>query len=129
MHDKKFGTFQDLLKITENELCPIAIQLRAIILELDPNACEVVRLGDKAATYGIGPKKMSEGYVYILPYKKWVNLGFYKGAILTDKNGLLEGTGKSMRHIKMYSIEDTNRPAIKELLKLALAERKNALKK
>lgn len=77
MADNKFGTFEDLLEITEKELQPIAIRLREIILELDPDACEVVRLGDKAATYGIGPKKMSEGYAYILPNKNWVNLGFY----------------------------------------------------
>jgi len=35
---------------------------------------------------------MREGYAYILPYKKWVNLGFYKGALLIDKNRLLEET-------------------------------------
>ena len=129
MDNKKFGTFEDLLEITEMELRPIAIRLREIILECDPNACEVVRLGDKAATFGVGPKKMSEGYAYILPYKSWVNLGFYKGALLTDTNGLLEGTGKNMRHIKTHSIEDANRPEVKELLKLACAERKNALNK
>ena len=69
MSDKKFGTFEDLLEITEKELRPISIRLREIILQLDANACELVRLGDKAATYGVGPKKMSEGYAYILPYK------------------------------------------------------------
>ena len=109
------------------ELQPIAIRLREIILELDPDACEVVRLGDRAATFGVGPKKMSEGYAYIMPNKNWVNLGFYKGAILPDPGGLLEGTGKSLRHIKTHSLDDANRPEVKELLKLALAERKEAL--
>ena len=127
MDKTKFGTFKDLLEITGEELRPIAIRLREIILELDSDACEVVRLGDKAATFGVGPKKMSEGYAYIMPHKKWINLGFYKGAILTDENGLLEGTGKKMRHIKIHSMEDAERPALKTLLKLALAERKSAL--
>ena len=58
-----------------------------------------------------------------------MNLGFYKGAVLTDKHGLLEGTGKNMRHIKTYSIEDANRPEVEELLMFALEERKNALSK
>ena len=129
MDERTFETFEDLLEITGEELRPVAIRLREIILELDPDACEVVRLGDKAATFGVGPKKMSEGYAYILPYKNWVNLGFYKGALLTDKSGLLEGTGKAMRHIKTHSIEDANRPEVKELLKLALEERKTALNK
>lgn len=127
MPENKFGNFENLLELTEKELHPIAIRLREIILELDPNACEVVRLGDRAATFGIGPKKMSEGYAYILPYRNYVNLGFYKGALLTDKSKLLDGTGKNMRHVKNYSIDDANRPEIKVLLKLALEERKNAL--
>ncbi len=127
MSDKKFGTFEDLLAMATEELQPIAIRLREIILELDPDACEVVRLGDRAATFGVGPKKMSEGYAYIMPNKNWVNLGFYKGAILPDPGGLLEGTGKSLRHIKTHSLDDANRPEVKELLKLALAERKEAL--
>ncbi len=127
MSDTKFGSFEDLLEITEKELQPIAIRLREIILELDPKACEVVRLGDRASTFGVGPKKMSEGYTYILPHKKWVNLGFYKGASILDEDGLLEGTGKSLRHIKIHSIEDANRTEIKELLKQAMEERKSAL--
>ena len=123
------ATFNDLLEITEIELRPIAIRLREVILELDPDATEVVRLGDRASTFGVGPKKMSEGYAYILPYTNWVNLGFYKGAELIDKSGLLEGSGKMLRHIKMHSIEDANRSEVKELLRLALAERKSALNK
>ena len=129
MADTKFGTFEDLLAITETALQPIAMRLRESIIELDPNAVEVVRLGDRAATYGVGPKKMSEGYAYVLPHKKWVNLGFYKGALLSDESGLMEGTGKKLRHIKIHSIEDANRPEIKRLLISALEERKTALKK
>lgn len=127
MATTKFGSFEDLLEMTAEELCPIVIQLKKIILEIDANACEVVRLGDRAATYGVGPKKMKEGYVYILPYKSWVNLGFYKGAMLDDPHGLLEGTGKSLRHIKIRSIEDVDREGIRELIQLAYKERKKAI--
>ena len=69
MDETKFGTFDGLLEITEERLRPIASALKKMILEIDPGACEVVRLGDRAATYGVGPKKMSEGYAYILPYQ------------------------------------------------------------
>jgi len=66
MSEKKFGTFENLLEITEKELHPIAIRLREIILELDLKACELVRLGDKSATFGIGPKK-NEGRICLYP--------------------------------------------------------------
>ncbi|MCO6475111.1 MAG: DUF1801 domain-containing protein [Phaeodactylibacter sp.] len=128
MAETQFGSFDDLLEITAEELRPIASELKTIIQGIDPDACEVVRLGDRAATYGVGPKKMSEGYVYILPYKSWVNLGFYRGAILDDPHGLLEGAGKNLRHIKMRSVEDTGRPGVAALIRQALEERRQALK-
>jgi hypothetical protein len=128
MAKTKFGSFDDLLDITEEPLQPIMLALREMILAIDPDACEVVRLGDRAATYGVGPKKMIEGYTYILPYKSWVNLGFYRGAILEDPNNLLEGTGKNMRHIKIRSLEEVEQEEIRQLIQASLAERREALK-
>jgi hypothetical protein len=123
MAETKFGTFEDLLGITPEGLETIVIALQQLILEVDPDTCEVVRLGDRAATYGVGPKKMKEGYAYVQPHKSWVNLGFYKGANLDDPNGLLEGAGKLLRHIKIRSLEDINQPGIRALIKQALEER------
>jgi len=125
----ELGTFDELLDAAMESLHPIMRKLREAILDVDPDAVEVVRLGDRAATYGVGPKKMTEGFAYILPYKKWVNLGFYKGVDLPDRNRLLEGTGAKMRHYKVRTLEDAARPEVKALLKAAVAERKNALKK
>ena len=127
MSDTKFGTFVELMELTEAEIRPLARRLREIILDVDPESVEVVRLGERAATYGVGPKKMSEGYVYILPYKNWVNLGFYKGADLPDPAGLLEGSGKILRHIKVRSVEDAERPGVCVLIENALTERRQAL--
>lgn len=127
MADTKFGTFAELLQITEDSQKETAVRLREIILSIHPEAVEVVRLGDRAATYGLGPKKMSEGYVYILPYANWVNLGFYKGADLPDPARLLEGTGKKLRHLKIRAVADAEDPKIHTLIKAALAERQQAL--
>lgn len=127
MVETRYGTFDELLEIAAPQIRPIAVRLREIVLEVDPDAVEVVRLGDRAATYGVGPKKMSEGYAYILPHENWVNLGFYKGADLPDPAGLMEGTGKKLRHVKVRAVEDAERPEIRALLKEALAERTAAL--
>ena len=129
MSQAKFGSFEDLLAITDDTQKATAKRLREIILTIHSEAVEVVRLGDRAATYGLGPKKMSEGYVYILPYSAWVNLGFYKGADLPDPEGLLEGTGKKLRHVKIRSVEDAENPQLIPLIKSALKERKEALGK
>ncbi len=115
------------MTITVPEMRPIAERLRETVRQVDPDTVEVVRLGDRAATYGVGPKKMSEGYAYILPHKKWVNLGFYKGVDLPDPAGLMEGTGKKLRHVKVRSLEDAERPEVRKLIEEALAERNAAL--
>lgn len=127
MSKAKLGTFDDLVKIAHPSQQPAIKRLREIILAIHPDACEVVRLGDRAATYGLGPKKMSEGYVYILPNDSWVNLGFYKGTDLPDPRGLLEGTGARMRHVKIHSLADAERPDIQALIRAAIEERKKAL--
>jgi hypothetical protein len=73
------GTFDELLAGVEPNLAAIARRLRAIIRAVDVSTVETVRLGDNAATYGIGPKKMTDGYAYIMPMRGYINLGFYQG--------------------------------------------------
>jgi hypothetical protein len=123
----RFGTFDELMADTEDAMRPIARRLRQAVLEIHPDAVEVVRLGDRAATYGLGPRKMSEGYCYVLPYRDWVNLGFFRGAELPDPAGRLEGTGAELRHVKVRSIEATEADEMRALIKAALEERRLAL--
>ena len=127
MSDQKFGEFDDIVEMTPEPLRPVTIRLKELLLSADPDACIVVRLGDRAATFGIGPKKMSEGYCYILPYAGWVNLGFYRGVDISDPDKLLEGTGAKMRHIKVRSIEECNNPSLVSMIRKAIEERKAAL--
>jgi hypothetical protein len=127
MVETRFGTFDELLAESGPNVAPIVARLRAIVLATHPQAVEVVRLGDRAVTFGLGPKKMSEGYCYVMPQRQWVNLGFYEGARLPDPEGLLEGTGARLRHVKVRSLEATERPALAALIEAALAERRSAL--
>ena len=124
MSKTQIGTFKDLLEMTEVILRPVATALREVVHEVDPDTCEVVRLGDRAATYGVGPRKMLDGYAYILPHKKWVNLGFYQGAELADPERLLEGTGAKMRHVKIRSVEEARRVGVRALVEGAVERRK-----
>ena len=71
-----------------------------------------------------GPKKMTDGYAYIMPMRGYVNLGFYQGALLADPQRLLEGTGKGLRHAKIRSLAEANRPAVRALVSAALARRR-----
>jgi hypothetical protein len=48
--------------------------------------------------------------------KEHVTFIFLRGARLPDPEGLLEGTGKSVRHVKVRTAEDLKRPALKKLI-------------
>ena len=96
-----------------------------MIRAVDTGTVETVRLGDNAATYGVGPKKMTDGYAYIMPMRGYVNLGFYQGALLADPKRLLEGTGKGLRHVKIRSLAEVGRPAVRALVAAALARRRS----
>ena len=127
MTSTAFGTFEELMADTAAPMRPIAGRLRELVLSVHPESVEVVRLGDRAATFGVGPKKMSEAYAYVLPYQEWVNLGFFRGVALPDPMSLLEGTGAQMRHVKVRTVDAVEEPAIRALIEAALAERMASL--
>ena len=119
------GTFDELLAGVEPELAAIARRLRVMIRAVDASTVENVRLGDNAATDGVGPKKMTDGYAYIMPMRGYINLGFYQGAVLTDPERLLEGTGKALRHVKIRSLAEVDCPPVRALVEAALARRRS----
>jgi hypothetical protein len=63
---------------------------------------------------------MKEVFAVISPQKERVNLGLANGAELSDPEGLLEGSGKGIRHVKLTSPEAASAPAVKQLVAGAL---------
>jgi hypothetical protein len=124
--DNRLGTMDEVLRDVEEPLKAITLRLRELVIAIDPDTTEQPRPGDNALSYGVGPQKMKDGYAYIAPQRGYVNLGFYQGANLPDPAGLLEGTGKSLRHVKIRSLEDAGRPGLRQLIAAAVAERRNA---
>jgi hypothetical protein len=120
------GTFEDIVRLAQQHEAVLRA-LRRLAVSLHPELVEVARPGDRAVSWGHGPKKMSEAYAYALPYEKHVNLGFYQGATLADPAGLLKGTGKALRHHSLSSAEEVDRPEIRALMVAAREERRMAL--
>src|SRR5690349_10031838 len=69
-------------------------------------------LHDGAPTVCIG----DAGFAYVNVFRAHVNVGFFRGAALPDPAGLLEGTGRFMRHVKLRP--DSAGEAAKGLTKL-----------
>ncbi len=59
---------------------------------------------------------------YVNAFKAHVNVGFFRGAEIADPEGLLEGTGKFMRHVKLRPESDTNIAALIMLIETAYAD-------
>ena len=120
------ASFEEILKIAGPALRPICEALRRRIAALHPDFVEIVWPRLKIASYGVGPKKMSEHYAYVGVTPSHVNLGFYRGAALSNPAGLLEGAGRNLRHVKIRDVVSTERPALTALLRDAIAERKRS---
>jgi len=121
--DTKQFTFEELIEPFDGELKNIGLSVREIIKELHPDFTELIWEKQNIASYGFGPKKMSQHYVYLGFFKAHVNLGFYFGADLDDPSNLLEGAGKKLRHIKLKSVDDLDNPEVKKLIALAIENR------
>lgn len=120
------GTFDQIVALAPRHEALLRA-LRALACDLHPGLVEVARPGDRAVSWGWGPKKMREAYACALPYRDHVNLAFYRGAVLPDPGGLLRGTGKAMRHVSIVRLDQLGDPAIRALLVAAREERREAL--
>jgi len=63
-------------------------------------------------------------FAYVAAYKAHVNVGFFRGAELADPAGLLVGTGKLMRHVKLVPGRDVDAAALRKLIGAAYADMK-----
>jgi hypothetical protein len=55
-------------------------------------------------------------FTYVGAFKNHVNVGFFQGASLKDPAGLLQGSGKRMRHVKLRWGEPVNETALHALI-------------
>lgn len=97
------------------EVAELSRQLRAFVLAQAPESVEQLHVGWRVISYESGSK-----FCAIAPHANWVNLQFHQGASLGDPDGLLEGTGKSMRHVKIKTVDDLS-VSLASLIKEAAA--------
>src|SRR5436190_1651570 len=97
----------------------LAMQARTVVLSVMPDAVEAVHSGWKTISYGTAAG-MNAQVCYIAPLQASVTLGFHRGTALPDPHGLLKGTGKNMRHVKLHRPEDLGTPGLRDLLEAAV---------
>lgn len=84
--------------------------VREILHDGHPTAC----VGDAA-------------FAYVNAFRAHVNVGFFRGAELPDPVGLLEGTGKRMRHVKLRPRGEVDTATLRKLIQAAYRDMKGRL--
>lgn len=61
---------------------------------------------------------------YVNAFETHVNVGLFRGAEIADPEGLLEGAGKFMHHVKLSPGRDVDAAALTKLIETAYADMK-----
>lgn len=85
------------------------------VLELMHDGCPVVCVEDAP-------------FAYVNVFKSHTNVGFFHGAHLDDPAGLLEGSGKNMRHVKLKPGHEPDPIALGNLIHAAYLDIKLRLR-
>lgn len=107
------------MSIFSPEVRNLALGVRELVLEMEPEAIEQIDVPAHMLAYGYAKTYTHLICVCIL-YEGYVNLGFPRGIDLPDPEAMLEGTGKRARHVKIYDMDQIDRPEIAALIQASI---------
>jgi hypothetical protein len=111
------ANIESLLATAAPEMAALARRACALASSVFPDAVVTVDGGDVGFGTGTGYK----GLVFVVtPQRAHVTLGIAGGASLPDPAGLLQGTGKVHRHVKLRCDQDLDRPELRDLMEAAV---------
>jgi Domain of unknown function (DU1801) len=124
---KDDGAFGEIISGATPEVQELAQAVRRLVYDVLPQTVEVVWPKQGSVGWGTGPKKFTEQFAYLMPFKQHVTLGFYYGGELPDPAGLLPTAGGrqasgrlAMRSMKITTLEQVRQPALRALLQEAV---------
>jgi hypothetical protein len=102
MDDARVADFLSSLPEEKRKLAEI---IRRTVLQADKKVEETIKWGNLTFV------KNSKNIAFVYTYDKgpYINFGFLKATSLKDPKGLFQGTGKGMRHVKIYSEKDIDK--------------------
>ncbi len=113
---KAYPSFALYLKNQSRQNRAIIRPLRAFVKRVAPGVHETVKWGN-------GCWVTDEANIaYVYSADDHVQFGFFYGASLNDPKGLLQGSGKYVRHTKLRSPDDIDEGALTALLRQAVAK-------
>ena len=101
---EKFASWEENLASHTRAVQEAARALETIIRDEVPDAVVQYDPGNGLLAFGRSMKQRDLLFA-LIPHAGWVNLQLADGALLPNPDGLIEGTGKKIRHIKVRSAE------------------------
>jgi hypothetical protein len=94
---------------------------RAVLRSCFPRGFELVYDNYNALVFGFSPtERASESILSVAGYPRWVTLFFLRGVELEDPAGLLQGSGRQVRSIRLASARQLDEPAIAALVRQSM---------
>jgi hypothetical protein len=109
-------TWDEVLASHTPEVQASARALEALIREEAPDVVVQFDPGNGLLAFGRS-MRMRDLLFALIPHAGWVNLQLADGALLPNPDGLIEGTGKRIRHVKVRSVEFAGDGRIREILR------------
>lgn len=113
--------FEDLLEEYTPDIREISKLLRSMIQEAAPGAEEVFNPDQKHLTYTTSAASSDKNFL-LAPKKTFVFLVFNGFKELADSEGILGSAGKQVRFMTIKTVEEANRPALRQLISAAWAD-------
>lgn len=85
-----------------------------LILKHAPDAKSTIKWSQPVYENADGP------FVFMKGNKNHITFGFWRGAELTDPDGVLEGAGEKMKHVKIKSKDGINESQLSAFIQQAL---------
>jgi hypothetical protein len=116
---QKPQTWDEVLASHSPEVQAAARALEAVIREELPDVAVQFDPGNGLLAFGRS-MKMRDLLFALIPHAGWVNLQLADGALLPNPDGLIEGTGKRIRHVKVRSADFAGNPRIRQIVRAEL---------
>ena len=113
MKAKSGSTVDDFIRQLDPQRKQVVVELRTLINKAAPQAEETI-------AWGSPWWKLNGWLCAVYLAGDHINFGLSRGAELDDPDGLLEGTGKGMRHVKLYDVSDIKKTKFSALIKQAV---------
>lgn len=113
--------FQALLERKPKAVVDLFCDARRFVLELLPGCNELLYHTHALTAVFSTTDKLTDAFCMLPIYTNHVNLGFNKGTLLSDPQGLLTGTGNLIRHIDIHEPNDYRNPRVTALIQQAAA--------